>query len=152
MAKKEPKSLQDTFEKVADFVYRQGHQSTESGRRCCLYNGPGGSHCAVGCLIPSEQYHEEMEGGGIRYWLKKEKENPGNVATVMRNEGYDLGLLQRLQEAHDNLWDASIFLDLGWVRQPKDRTPELFRERWLRALAFIAKTYSFRDYVPPEGV
>lgn len=54
-------SMQDVFETVARHLYTQGKPALDNSQ--CLYRGPDGTKCAVGCLIPDEVYVPQMDGG-----------------------------------------------------------------------------------------
>ena len=55
----------------------------------CAYRGKHGRKCAIGVLIPDEQYHEEMEGESVKFL---------HLACL---ENLNLGLLIQLQGSHD---------------------------------------------------
>jgi hypothetical protein len=59
-----PKTPQAVFNKVAKHLLKQKERSVGSlnGRDRCLYRGPNGLKCAVGCLIPNKMYSPDMEG------------------------------------------------------------------------------------------
>lgn len=44
-------SYKDIFNFAHDFVVKQGHASI-SRDGGCFYNGPGGTHCAIGAMLP----------------------------------------------------------------------------------------------------
>lgn len=57
---------QEIFDKVAAHLLRQGRksQSTDEWSTYCLYRGPDGTKCAVGCLISDEAYKPYLERKG----------------------------------------------------------------------------------------
>jgi hypothetical protein len=75
---------QQLFDKVATHLLTQNRKATD-GKEACLYRGPGGTMCAVGCLMTNAQY-EEFGLGHLRA-LGVEDENQG--------------LVKRLQTIHD---------------------------------------------------
>lgn len=89
---------QEIFDKVVNHLLTQNKQcsvedaSYANGLKC-LYRGPNGLKCAIGCLIPDELYCPEMEG--LRAM---------NVITSYDIEeltGYEY-FANALQEIHDN--------------------------------------------------
>ena len=70
----------------------------------CAYRGKHGRKCAIGVLIPDEQYHEEMEKRTVRYLVQNM-----HVDALL---DIDLGLLRALQAQHDGTstrnWPPSV--------------------------------------------
>lgn len=98
---------QETFDIIVNHLRKQSkksehwndyHEFTE-----CLYRGPDGLKCAVGCLIPDENYSEDMEGTGIQTELNLIKYNmaPSKVDRILMNLGHDIDLCSDLQAVHD---------------------------------------------------
>lgn len=56
----------EIFDFVAAHLIRQGKQSRNASAgsfyNSCLYRGPYGTSCAIGCLIKDEFYDPKMEG------------------------------------------------------------------------------------------
>lgn len=52
---------QKTFNTIVDHLYKQGCASVNDAGQC-LYRGPNGTKCAIGCLIPDDIYTKSMEG------------------------------------------------------------------------------------------
>ena len=50
---------QQIFDKVAKHLLSQMEESKDE--TSCLYRGPDGLKCAIGCLIPDHLYSEKME-------------------------------------------------------------------------------------------
>lgn len=102
------KSMQEIFDTVRTHLLAQGAQSADASSNC-MYRGPEGLRCAVGCLIPDASYDEDMEhnsissssAGGILVraalaaagWLQPDDLNWTNFAAV--------SLLRSLQQVHD---------------------------------------------------
>lgn len=67
------------------------------GGRTCLYRGPNGTKCAVGCLIPDDLYCFALENLTVYDKLVKD---------VLRAAGVDINndleVLGELQDMHDN--------------------------------------------------
>lgn len=61
-------NAQQIFDKVAAHLIKQNEPSrgVDQCRYRCLYRGPNGKSCAVGCLIKDEYYSAALEGKGIR--------------------------------------------------------------------------------------
>ena len=57
---------QKTFDTMVDHLYKQGGPAINDIGGC-LYRGPNGSKCAIGCLIPDEEYKDSMEGKSVNY-------------------------------------------------------------------------------------
>ena len=53
-------TAQEVFDKIVAHLRAQAAKSVQGFS--CKYRGPNGTKCAVGCLIPDEQYRPEMEG------------------------------------------------------------------------------------------
>jgi hypothetical protein len=54
---------QEAFDRVWHWFVVEGHaQSKAPGSMACLYRGPDGLKCAVGVLIPDEEYQPSLEG------------------------------------------------------------------------------------------
>lgn len=93
---------QQIFNKVVKHLLKQGVKSINRGK--CLYRGPSGLKCAVGCLIPDKLYIKEIEGktiGGmtifsIYYSI---------LANILKKSGVgtkSFVLLDCLQDIHDH--------------------------------------------------
>lgn len=55
-----PEDPQVVFDIVAEHLLKQNERS-ENEDHICLYRGPRGLKCAVGCLIPDDKYNSIME-------------------------------------------------------------------------------------------
>src|SRR4051812_34996113 len=85
---------QEAFDKVVRHLLTQnkGSRNTET----CLYRGPDGLMCAVGCLIPDDQYTPALDGDGIGAEVSE------IIDSVPALAGLDLDLLTDLQVVHDS--------------------------------------------------
>lgn len=109
------------FETVRDHLLSQGERSEKDNR--CLYRGPDGLKCAVGCLINDEFYSETFENIAIAEVMYSYE----SLATLglaveafkaaLTASGVPLTLdivrmLHRLQQMHDGLdptlWSQSL--------------------------------------------
>ena len=87
---------QEAFDKVCKHLLTQMKPSKLGPR--CRYRGPEGTMCAIGCLIPDDEYNVDFEGhniGGIRSSVKSLRE-------------LELSLLCDLQSVHDD-FDVSAW-------------------------------------------
>ena len=86
---------QEIFDKVAVHLLTQNDKSVDGAT--CLYHGPFGLTCAVGCLIP-----KEVDTTG--YNSQPISHIPANVCDLMRVDLTQTGikrLLEDLQRIHD---------------------------------------------------
>lgn len=85
--------MQEIFNTVANHLIKQGHQASDD--EACLYLDPETNfRCAVGCLIPPEDYKPEMEGK-LPISLRSRSGTPLFSDST-------LPLLNMLQKVHDN--------------------------------------------------
>jgi hypothetical protein len=83
---------QEIFDTVALHLIKQGKQSIDADDNC-LYRGPEGLKCAIGCLIPDELYLSKMECHGVSHLFV-------NYVSLNFLQPFD-ALLNDLQRAHD---------------------------------------------------
>lgn len=91
---------QQVFDYATARMLRQGEKSVESDG-ACIYNGPGGLRCAVGCLISDERYHQNpdyMESVAYNNFL----ESVGIDLLGCGSEDGTERVLEELQEVHDS--------------------------------------------------
>lgn len=81
---------QEAFETMVRHLRRQGKRSANANGTC-LYRGPDGLRCAVGCLIPDDQYKRSLEGKAAEFITK-------NVPALRHIGGW---LLSEMQSVHD---------------------------------------------------
>lgn len=114
-------NIQEIFNKIVTHLREQNCKSYDPNRASCMYRGPNGTKCAVGCLIPDEIYSREMEGRNFQFlvlatdlfdsipWLKDAKK----TNSIEEVEDY-LRLIQILQRVHDNIpvekWETQFML------------------------------------------
>lgn len=96
---------QEMFEKASRHLFQQGKRAV-TGLNRCVYRGPNGLMCAVGCLIPDEMYNLTMEElGSIDILLSNRVvENltlPKGINHV--NESF-LGALQNAHDVYEEEW------------------------------------------------
>jgi hypothetical protein len=81
---------QEAFDKVVRHLLTQIERSVGPDGRC-LYRGPRGLRCAVGCLIPEDQYLWDFEGYDSDHVAQR----------VPALSGVSIFLLTALQRVHD---------------------------------------------------
>jgi hypothetical protein len=87
------------FDWVADHLIEQDTQSKDNGGGC-LYRGPEGTACAVGCLISDKDYEEWFENTAVDDDHIIEAVTSSNP--VWRIEDKQIHMLMVLQYIHDN--------------------------------------------------
>lgn len=66
LSQENKKLFQETFDKIAIALIEQGQQS-KSEYLSCAYRGIDGCKCAIGHLIPDEEYNNLIEGKNVRF-------------------------------------------------------------------------------------
>lgn len=102
-------TLQEIYTKVRNHLLKQGERAQDNSidGNPCVYLSPTGLKCAVGCLIPTEKYHPDLEmklvttpavakAAGLEFELMSDGLN-GEYAT-----GPQISLCVALQSIHDN--------------------------------------------------
>lgn len=95
---------QEAFDAMVRHLRKQGRKSQKPGSYSCLYYGADGLMCAVGCLIPEDQYSRTLEYHSA---VKIQDKVP-----AITNLSPDL--LDAMQMLHDNCpienWEAEFLL------------------------------------------
>jgi hypothetical protein len=97
----------EIFDKVRAHLLAQGKRSEQVNgyRPVCMYRGPDNTKCAVGCLIPDEDYSPEYEN-------KQVGDRKLNGLLEKLGLRSHLRLLDHLQSVHDNeavaMWPATL--------------------------------------------
>jgi len=95
---------QDIVDKVSKHLMTQLQLSgtpDSNNFLTCMYRGPDGLKCAIGCLIPDDMYHESFESLSITMLAKNPKDPAAQE--LMEYLGIDnLDLLSELQQIHDH--------------------------------------------------
>lgn len=87
---------QETFDFVVRALHKQSGPSRKvSGSYICAYRGHDGRKCAVGQLIPDDEYRDEMDTG---YGLPSLLDNFPQVKPYIKH----YSLMRNMQLAHDN--------------------------------------------------
>jgi len=93
----------EIVELVTKHLLAQGKRSTEAGASKCLYRGPNGLQCAIGCLIPDELYKD---------WFDEQGYVDMTIGAAAGISSDDLDLARRLQTIHDEedvkQWPAKL--------------------------------------------
>lgn len=100
---------QDIFDTVAAHLYKQNKRSYKGNARMsggfCVYRSPEGLKCAVGCLIPDEDYDPRMDDNecmrGGTYVSKLVDLAPELGFRLPAYFSANVALLASLQRAHD---------------------------------------------------
>ena len=87
---------QETFDRVVAHLRAQGIKSMD--KNGCMYRGPNGTSCAVGCLIEDSEFSPILERRTINGLLSA---NDTPLTIKERLIPHHI-LLQWLQNAHDN--------------------------------------------------
>lgn len=96
---------QEIFETVANHLFSQGQMAT-NGLGACSYRSDG-LKCAVGVLIPDNEYREDFDndptGTSVKYLCQQ-------FDYFQNKFGHDIYFFERLQGVHDNKhnWDSNI--------------------------------------------
>lgn len=90
---------QEIMEKVAKHLLAQGERSTLFGT--CQYRGPEGLMCAVGVLIPDEEYTYRFEGLALKEGCAPDTSDLHRLLCRLYGEE-SFPLLAALQSVHDH--------------------------------------------------
>jgi hypothetical protein len=118
-------SFQEIFEFVATHLLTQGEQALNEDEKC-VYRSEIGKMCAVGCLIPEEDYKSRIENLniiGVVFTLK-----------IPQLPSDKLDMLVSLQSIHDNFmppeWGAELVklgesynLNIDFINEFQTDTP-----------------------------
>lgn len=105
---------QEIFDKVWAGLSSQGWAKSmmRPGSQACAYRGALGRKCAVGWLIPDQEYDPIMEGLPISWFLVERAEGRSRAMAFLKaieaggvdlSEPGVLDLLESMQHAHDSL-------------------------------------------------
>lgn len=107
---------QEIFDHVATHLLTQGRRSQNPNDKRCLYFGPDGTRCAIGCLYPPE-VREAFEGTTYNYADLDSIVSEEDVVDILGSDFLDhlishRNLLQHLQHIHDSIeplcWDIAL--------------------------------------------
>ncbi len=105
---------EEIYQRVRQHLIEQETRSENAHE--CLYRGPNGMKCAVGCLIDDEHYTADLEGLSV---VRADKVTYAIAQSIGRSLTIeDVTLLNSLQRFHDNAKPET------W----HDRLPETYDE------------------------
>lgn len=113
---------QEIFDKVVAHLRKQGGPSVGKDGRC-KYRADNGRMCAVGCLIPDELYHKEMEGNAVLTGTVVDDVLEGMGVS---SDGFEL--LSELQMLHDRNSGRSVL----WTEVTENEFSEVAEKYYLR--------------------
>jgi hypothetical protein len=113
----------ELFATIVNHLWQQKIPAIING---CVYRGPNGTKCAIGCLITDEEYDPRMENRTII-----SLRNDFKVAALQNSSQNDITLLEHLQAVHDH----SIALHLDGLNVKE------LRERFIQRTKQLAKDY-----------
>lgn len=79
----------EAFDTVKTHLLTQMEKSRGELGDTCMYRGTNGRKCAIGCLIPDNEYHPSLEGAAV------------SSLKLKCLQGLDRKMLSRLQSIHD---------------------------------------------------
>jgi hypothetical protein len=118
---------QEVFDTVVTHLRNQKVKSMNDEGEC-LYRGPNGLMCAVGCLIPDDQYDPNMENNPIDVLLNTDLLQGDLRKTLTRFKS----LLNKLQILHDD--------EAPWTNKGHE-TDEERLIRWEKGFKSIASKH-----------
>jgi hypothetical protein len=100
----------EVFTKVKTHLLAQMSRSLGTNLPTCRYRGAEGRKCAIGCLIPDEEYKSVFEIIGL----------PELVEAVPSLRGTNINLLRALRTLHDycepETWSAKLDeIEAKWI-------------------------------------
>ncbi len=93
-------TYQEAFDKVVKHLYAQKRQAINY-TGSCQYRVSSGRKCAIGALIPDEEYKSSMEGCSISYL-----DTIGRFPESLK--GFSMDFLSRLQKVHDDVNNLGV--------------------------------------------
>jgi len=125
-------SSQEVFDKVVSHLRAQNAKSTINSGVGCAYRGENCRKCAIGCLIPDEEYNPKMEGKPLWDLLRLDHQS-------------SLGLFPENSKTNEMLREHFSMLDnMQWVH---DMEPI---RNWENEFKKVAKLHSL-IYTPPSA-
>lgn len=91
---------QDVFNRVWDHFVTKGNPRAIINQRC-LYRTPDGARCAVGLLIPDEEYSPDIESRGVSRVAESCPTVAGIARSCFGGGVTGLAFLDAMQRAHD---------------------------------------------------
>ena len=109
--------LREVFDKVSAHLLAQGRRSAAREGGACLYRGPDGLRCAVGCLIDDEHYDPSLEGQATGATPGCEETTRALIESGVTCDREMLEMLEVLQDLHDENDPAEWATDLALLKK-----------------------------------
>ena len=134
-------TLQETANKIARHLFTQGQQASEGGAGNCKYRTRSGLSCAVGCLIPDEDYGPAIEGASVSGLVQRYPDLAKilGLSSLGNDREVDIrfSLLSTLQNTHDN--------SSNWQSTERMRGQLIRDFRVFKLDTSVLETLSFKD-------
>ena len=104
---------------LASYGALPDNDQNDYGSEGCLYRNAYGHKCAIGCLIPDDKYHSDMEGKSVTSLVVDFPQALEHIAPSVK----DCEFLEQLQYAHDGIVHGGM-------------------ERWRETMYAMAKRYN----------
>jgi hypothetical protein len=112
---------QQIFDKVYQGLASQNFRQSSSAGGRCLYRGPDGLKCAIGWLIPDDEYHESFEKLPIIGIAKQSQ-----ATCKIMESPVNFEFSNELQLAHDHIESQGIRQNLEFMARKHNLTiPEV---------------------------
>ncbi len=119
----------EVFQRVITHLETQRKKALRNGQ--CVYRTDEGLKCAIGCLIPDDEYNPEIEGSSLCGMMRNKM--PPTIVALMQQGNKMVSLLQTLQDLHD-MYEVGSFT-------------------YYEQIGFIMNSYDISaDYLPPSIV
>lgn len=137
----EKEAMQDLYNVVKTHLLAQLKKSirlNSQGELICAYRGDNGLSCALGCLIPDEAYHPDIEGETP--YLINLNDADSDTGTFPRRYTQWIGI---------NGSDANLgMLDLMTTLQGIHDNMDLEPKQWDNSLEHTATRFGLNPYTP----
>lgn len=128
---------QEMYSKVKAAINAQGAPAWDELSGVCVYRTKDGKRCAVGALVPDEEYIPMMEGSRVQ--SIKPEYTPRSLASL---SGEDIQFVADMQTAHDYSAEDAM-------GDTKDIDSDMFKSAFLtyfnQRMAQIAEFYDLKD-------
>src|SRR5262245_34265226 len=110
-------NAQEMFNTVVTHLRTQKVKAWNEERRFCLYRGPKGTRCAVGVLIPDDEYFESFE----RKTISSIAHLIPSLQDLLNSENTkQFNLIIRLQDTHDHYLPSEWEKELSSIAKQYD--------------------------------
>lgn len=112
-------TIREVSEKIRDHLTQQKARAvSDASGGSCMYLDPRGNKCAVGCLIPEDQYDGAFEGSAIGIWGRPNVDRLRKLLSehygLDFTKGNGLKVLTDWQRYHDSEGYAT------WIKHDQD--------------------------------